>query len=339
MYTRPHDLDEAALRDCLAESWRFPASQLTYEPVGFGSHHWRALDTDGNARFVTVDDLDLKRVRTTDTTDDAFELLARTFTAVCALREEAGLEFVVAPLRAADDSVLRRLSDRYSVVVHPFIPARTAGPNGEFENDVDRSAVLRMVIAVHQARLGSSRTAVRDDGSIPHRDVLIDALDRGDRPWATGPYSERARLLLAAHAGDVRRLLDVYDRTVDEVLADDARMVMTHGEPHAANVMIGGDGRYHVVDWDTARLAPPERDLWDLDPGDGSVIDRYSTTTGVRVRSAALMLYRLWYDLAEIAGYVALFRDPHPESDDTAESWRNLEHFLRPRERWPSAFT
>ena len=194
----------------------------------------------------------MKRVRTTDTTDDAFELLARTFTAVCALREEAGLEFVVAPLRAADESVLRRLSDRYSVVVHPFIPARTAGPNGEFENDVDRSAVLRMVIAVHQARLGSSRTAVRDDGSIPHRDVLIDALDRGDRPWETGPYSERARLLLAAHAGDVRRLLDVYDRTVDDVLADDARMVMTHGEPHAANVMIGGDGRYHVVDWDTA---------------------------------------------------------------------------------------
>ena len=38
---------------------------------------------------------------------------------------------------------------------------------------------------------------------------------------------------------------------------------MTHGEPHAGNVMRTDEGRL-LVDWDTVALAPPERDLWML---------------------------------------------------------------------------
>jgi hypothetical protein len=49
-----------------------------------------------------------------------------------------------------------------------------------------------------------------------------------------------------------------------------------------------------------------------------------------------LDLYRLRWDVAEIAEYIAQFRSPHEESADTREAWKNLELFLDPPRRWPS---
>ncbi len=83
------------------------------------------------------------------------------------------------------------------------------------------------------------------------------------------------------------------------------------------------------------RLAPPERDLWDLAAADRSVLAAYTEATGTVVDSGALALFRMWYDLAEIAEYVKLFRGAHDVTEDTAESWKNLQYFLRPAERWP----
>ncbi len=110
-------------------------------------------------------------------------------------------------------------------------------------------------------------------------------------------------------------------------------MVITHGEPHAGNVLVTGGGLV-LVDWDTTLLAPPERDLWDLAGDDRAVLHRYAVATGTAIDEQALTLYRLWYDLAEIGGYLTLFRSPHANTGDTRESWTNLQHFLRPAERW-----
>ncbi len=111
--------------------------------------------------------------------------------------------------------------------------------------------------------------------------------------------------------------------------------MITHGEPHAGNVMTTSSGLV-LVDWDTVLLAPPERDLWDMADRDESALDHYARATGVQIDQDALSLYRLWYDLAEIGGYLALFHAPHSETADTAESWRNLRQLLHPAERWPA---
>ncbi len=111
-------------------------------------------------------------------------------------------------------------------------------------------------------------------------------------------------------------------------------MVITHGEPHTANVIVAADG-YRLVDWDTVLLAPPERDLC-MVGGGLEVLDAYAAATGVAVRQDAMDLYRMWFDLSEISGYIRGFYRSHVESADGAESWRNLTHHLRPRERWPA---
>ena len=112
-------------------------------------------------------------------------------------------------------------------------------------------------------------------------------------------------------------------------------MVLTHGEPHVENVMLTANG-FVLIDWDTTMIAPPERDLWMLEPGDGSLAAAYERARGVAVLSSMLDLYRLQWDLAEIAIYTAEFRHPHAESGDTREAWKNLSLSLDPARRWPS---
>jgi len=213
----------------------------------------------------------------------------------------------------------------------------TARSSGTWPNAIGEivSSTDRLVTNVEQTRwLRSAGTGV-DDLVLPNRDELTRALGDLAVAWDGGPYSERARVLLSRYAPAIDRLLPHYDRLVDEARVRPGRMVLTHGEPHVENVIRTPAGRL-LVDWDTALIAPPERDLWTLESGDGSVIESYTEATGALVLSSMLELYRLRWDLAEIAIYVALFRRPHIESADTRESWKNLNHCLNSAGRRPS---
>jgi spectinomycin phosphotransferase/16S rRNA (guanine(1405)-N(7))-methyltransferase len=108
--------------------------------------------------------------------------------------------------------------------------------------------------------------------------------------------------------------------------------VLTHGEPHPANTITTEHGVV-LVDWDTALLAPPERDLWDMIGEDASVAAQYEALTGVAIDPDAVELYRRAWDLAEVAIYVTELRRPHERTADVDESWTNLQQYLDPT-RW-----
>ena len=55
-------------------------------------------------------------------------------------------------------------------------------------------------------------------------------------------------------------------------------MVITHGEPHPANLMLAA-GRLALIDWDTVALAPPERDVSLIITGTEGA-DRYQEAAG-----------------------------------------------------------
>lgn len=331
MFTKPDDLPDDSLRDVLLDRWEFRAATLTYQAVGFGSHHWLAADASGGLVFVTVDDLVDKLHSADDTTDASFGRLERAFAAALSLRQDSGLDFVIAPLPDVNSRVLARLGARYSMVVHPYVPGHRLGDDGAFARPDDRREVLDLLVALHAARASPPRA---DDFAVPLAGGLIEAMGEIAVPWQAGPYGTSARDLLATNAADLTALLGSYADLAARVSARPDRMVITHGEPHAANVLRTPRGLV-LVDWDTVLLAPPERDLWALTETDPSIPAAYEAATGVVIDDDALALYRLWYDLAEIAGYVILFRGSHGDTADTAEAWRNLRHFLQPAARWP----
>jgi hypothetical protein len=301
----PAALPLDALTDALGRGWGVRPVSLDYRPVGFGSHHWEVVDAAGRRWFATVDDLhgpgEYGRI------DDALA------TAV-ALRD-AGLDFVVAPLSTVDGGVLVRVGDGFAAALYPFVEGRSFGW-GEFASPTHRAAVLEMVTAVHTAPVAARRRARTDDFAVPHVEAL-----RTPVPDA-GPYSVRVAGLLDRHADAVHRLLTGYADLVAAASLD--RAVLTHGEPHPGNTMLTAGG-WRLIDWDTVLVAPPERDLWSLDPGDGSVLAAYEAATGVRPDKDMLALYRTRWTVADVADFVAGLTRPHTGDANDAESWTNLE--------------
>jgi hypothetical protein len=331
VFTRPDELTDAQIVADLAAGWGFRAESCSYLPVGFGSHHWLAADAAGNQLFLIVHDLPAMLHSQDDTTDAAFGRLQTAFGCALSLRRDADLEFVLAPVPAAGGEVVRRLSARYSLAARPYLADCEPGQEREFLAG-DLPAVVRLLTRLHGAR--PAVAPQRCDFTLQNADGLRAALAKTGEPWDGGPYGERASALLTRHAAGVVALMAAYGEMARQVTSRSDRFVVTHGEPDAWNVLKTPTG-FVIVDWDFAQLAPPERDLWFLADTDHSVLPAYTEATGIAIDDGALALFRMSYDLADIAEYICLFRGRHEDTEDAARSWENLEYFLRRAERWP----
>ncbi len=155
--------------------------------------------------------------------------------------------------------------------------------------------------------------------------MLLEALDDLGRRWETGPFAEPARQQLRAGVRGLERRLEEYDELCARVREVPQSWVITHGEPHRANVIRGSGGGMQLVDWDTTLIAPRERDLRMVLDDDLTGWDEYVAVTGdASLNGEAMQLYQRWWDLADICIYVDLFRRPHHSTEDTAASWKNL---------------
>jgi len=330
MKDRPEGVTDGDLAAALADGWGLDVRAVEYRPVGFGSYHW-AVRTGSGGLFVTVDAAQDRPAATLRRLDLAF----RT---ALALHRDAGLDFVVAPVPSRGGAVVRPLGDRHTVAVFPLVEGE-AGDFGAHRPE-DRPQVLDLLVRLHAADV----EAPRGELVLPGRGALEDALAAVDRPWTGGPHSEPARLLLAGRAAHVRGLLGEFDRLAGLVAEESAPWVVTHGEPHPGNVMRGPAG-LRLIDWDTVLLAPPERDLWMVagdgvrngDADDDGLLDAYTRATGRPVSATALSLYRLCWDLADIAIYVDTLRHPHRRTDDTTASLTYLARYLAPDATEPAA--
>ena len=321
----PEGIDDRQLSLALEEHWGLAPARLGYLPVGFGDHHWELADSAGCRWFVTVAEL-ARAWRGAGTAAGYADLRAAMDTVVALAA--AGLEFAVAPVPTAGGQALAPLGGKHAITVFPYL-------DGDFGGELppqDQLALIDMLARLHNATpLAARTTPVRLPGLAP-RPVLEAALGELSQPWHGGPYSEPARRLVSRHAAHLGQALAGFDELAREA-ARTGPLVITHGEPHAGNILRSA-GRLFLIDWDTAGLALPERDLWDLADVDGRAADRYAELTGRRVSSAVMRMYRMRWSLEEIMLSLREFRGPHEHNEDTEMAWEALTeetgNLLRP---------
>lgn len=335
MRSAPPDLVPERLAAALAEGWQLRAGSLEYLPVGGGSHHWLLAGEDGVRHFVTVDDLDGKDWLG-GTRQAVSAGLGRALRTAAALRGRAGLEFVVAPVPDSGGKPLRRVDDRYTVSVFPFLNG-SSFPFGCYPDEELRGQALAMIAVLHR-----STPAVRDLAPVhvpgfTDRDGLDAFLLDPGRPWHGGPFSAGAQRLAAARAADIARLTAAFDRLVETTAPARADPVITHGEPHPGNVM-RVDGRLVLIDWDTVALAAPERDIALVADGPADV-DRYQEAAGRTVDPALVTLYRLRWYLDDVSSAVSMFRSPHRDTADTRRWRQSLAPLLEELPGWLEALS
>jgi spectinomycin phosphotransferase len=181
------------------------------------------------------------------TREAAFDGLSRAFDTALALRR-AGLGFVTAPIPTNGDETVRRFGAQHTIALFPFVDGQ-AGTFGHYEN-AERAAVLTMLADLHEAKPLPASVVRRIDLQLPGRGKLEAALQELNQVWSGGPFCEPARRLLAPQSAYVAQLLALLDRLSADVARRSTDWVVTHGEPHAGNVMRVGES-YVLVDWDT----------------------------------------------------------------------------------------
>jgi len=323
MRDKPTGMREGDLRLALAEGWQIEPAALRYAPVGGGSYHWEVRDQAARRWFVTVDDLDDKPWLGTTRTAVLAGLRTAMEVAV-ALRHEAGLPFVAAPVPGTAGQAVRPVDARYAAAVFRFVD----GPPGRFGAVLparERAARVDLLAALHQSTRAARRAAASRI-ELPRRAELETILAGRQDPWRSGPYAEAARALLARARPLVTDRLAAFDRLAD--VAREAEPVITHGEPHPGNVLRAGPDRI-LVDWDTAGLGPPERDLWLVTGPDGREQARYARATGRPVNPELLGFYRLRWALDDLSAFAARLRGPHRRTADAERAWRNLQQTIR----------
>jgi spectinomycin phosphotransferase len=311
MHERPADLSDADLAAVLRRHWGLDVSDVRYAPVGYGGFHW-TIGHGGRRRWFAT------AARLASPAD-----LADLCATMGAARDlaDAGLEFVVAPERAVNGDVVIHAWPDYAVSVFPFVEG-VPGDSDDVPSAPERAAITRLLASLHAVHPQAGAVPVRPL-SPPSRSHLETSLQERGRPWRGGPYAEPARGLVIEHADGLVAALAAFDRLVVQVTAAGTGLVLTHGEPGPGNLIRRGPD-YLLVDWDTAGLAPPERDLWWLLSDSGVEAGRYGELTGRTVSESALALYRMRWDLDDIGLFLADFKAPHRRDADTDVAWAEL---------------
>ncbi|MFF8504169.1 phosphotransferase family protein [Streptomyces anulatus] len=320
MKDRPTDIDETVLAATLG-AWGIEPVTLAHAPVGFGDHHWVAAEAEGRRTFVTVADLAHKSHCGRDAAE-AWTGLSRAMNTAATLESALGEAALVAPLRTGAGETLLRLTDRYAVSVFPYVDA----PTGQFGQALAPGA--RRGLVERLAQLHSTQpplTTPAHQPGLPGRPVIEEALTDPQRFRSdSGPYAQRCQALLTTNNAALRAALEQFDNGTTRLASDEstAAAVVTHGEPHAGNILDPG-GRTLLVDWDTVALAPPERDLW-LATDAPEDLSRYAELTGHHPDPDLLAYYELRWALDDVAAALDIFGARHPDTADTRQAWDGL---------------
>jgi spectinomycin phosphotransferase len=320
---RPAGVADAEVAAALRLHWGLAVTRLEYLPVGYGGYHWAASVAGGQRFFVTLSPVP---------GDHGFAELAAAMSAAASLADSSHLNFVIGPVRTTSGQAAARLQPDWAVTVTPF----AEGEPGRWGDELSAGdlAELTSILASLHSCDAPAGTPVRNPGLL-RRDLMEALLGEPGGSWFdAGPYGEPARELIAEHAAGLHRSLGIFDDLVGQATASGAP-ALTHGEPHPGN-LIRGDGSFLLVDWDTAGLALPERDLWwvlpdpDTDPvGFAASANLYTDLTGRAVDPAAVALYRMRWDLDDISLFLTEFRAPHQRTADTEKAWTGLDAAVR----------
>jgi hypothetical protein len=140
VHERPADIADNAVRAALSRQWALTVRELSYLPVGFGGHHWLAIDQTGSRWFVTVSDLAAPWVP---------DLPAAMQTAAWPAGE-GGLEFVVAPVPTTAGQIVGSLDSDHALTLFPHVDPAPSDSDDEID-DADRAAIIDLLARLHTA--------------------------------------------------------------------------------------------------------------------------------------------------------------------------------------------
>ncbi|WP_309570557.1 aminoglycoside phosphotransferase family protein [Deinococcus sp.] len=255
MSTEP-SLDHAALLDVVRTAFGLDVTTLTFLPDGTAP----AFRADGP--FVRVF---VKVMPPTTYGDQVTERALFELPLVRALRSSGTLPRVPEPLITLGGEPLAVL-DGHRVFAYRWIDAVNTGK--DWNAAAPERAVLLRRLHAGTAAIMSSTSALPmppEDFALPFEPQLTESLHTlSCVPPDARPGLHALHELLLPHVDAILALLTRAQAYAARTRPRPRSFVVCHTDAHGGNVMRDAAGHLWIIDWETARLAPPEHDLWIL---------------------------------------------------------------------------
>lgn len=238
-----------ALRAAVLHHYQIPIDSVTFLPLGhdFGATVYRLGAEDGRSFFLKL----------------RFGPIFAPALIVPRALIDLGVDHILAPLRTQSGELWCSLEGYpgYTLVLSPFIDGQSAVADGL--TDSQWRAFGATLNAVHSSGLGDRfRDRIRvETFALPSAELVrqMQALPEAD--YVDSPAAKRFAVSWRDHDQHVdvllRRAQDLGARLQEKTFD----FVLCHSDIHAANILVGRDGQFFLVDWDGPIIAPRERDL------------------------------------------------------------------------------
>jgi spectinomycin phosphotransferase len=242
------DLQDEAILACLRADYGIDAGEIEFLPLGYDPNAgvYRITVNDGTDYFLKVKKGGV----------DANSLAVPRF-----LRDH-GIEQVVAPLPTTDGR-LNASIDPFAVILYPFVQGEAVMDVGMPDDKwIELGTVVRKMHTL--PLLPELALQMPRETFVPPKIDMLRGVDAKIMA-ADGVFEDEIQ---QATADVWREKRDIILRITDRAEALGRTLqsrafdfVICHADIHTANILIDGEQRFHIVDWDGALLAPKERDL------------------------------------------------------------------------------
>ncbi|PYE48989.1 phosphotransferase enzyme family protein [Deinococcus yavapaiensis] len=253
-----------------------------------------------------------------------------------ALRRHRVLNRVPKVVSSKAGRTLERFED-VTVLAYEWIDARPLGE--QWSNTLDELAGL--LGRLHAASDVLTAVVPRfptppEDFALPFEADLRLDLDRLRRGQLSERRGSRAlRVLLRPMERHLTRLFEQARAFAEQARSHSNAFVVCHTDAHGGNVLRDANGDLWLIDWETARLAPREHDLWMLHDGLREVLPAYEAALGRRVtpHGGTLGFYLYRRVLEDLAVDVRAIVRENTRDEEDEVNLGVLERFVLPAAR------
>jgi spectinomycin phosphotransferase len=179
-----------------------------------------------------------------------------------------GLRQIIAPLKTRTGKLWANLAD-FKIILYPFIE----GQNG-YQVDLSDQHWIEFGQAVKCIQSSilpdAMAAAIKQETYSPRtRETVRMILNRIDHTIYTDTVSIKLAAFLKSKRGEILELIDHAECCAHKFHTKPPINVLCHSDLHAGNILIDGNGRLYIVDWDDPIFAPKERDLMFVGGGQG----------------------------------------------------------------------
>lgn len=168
---------------------------------------------------------------------------------------ELGIKDVPYPVKTKAGSVEANFGE-YTIMITNFVE----GENPEITAEV-ATKFAKLVAKIHQVSTENINLPV-EPFDTAYANKLREQLETLEKVAQLNEQKEKLKNLLLPHKTLFLGQLKKLDGFCERAKQKGKSLVVTHGDLIPDNLLLDKDGNIFIVDWDTARLSPPERDVW-----------------------------------------------------------------------------